>query len=152
MPETVQTRQTPEDFLPKTRRVIAPRWAPLSDVAEKDFDERLDLIAECARVVRLLRFDATSLPLDDVMFEVLRDGIMMSVRMLVPNRDSRELSWIQVWRNLVVPWAPLAMNGPDMLVRALRDVVAGAVLHEIDESLTYDDQRVFDPHRPLGLR
>jgi hypothetical protein len=145
----VSSRHTSEDFLPKTRRVVTPRWAPSSMYVADDADERIGLIRDCAALVEKLRFDATSLPLDALEFEVLQDGINISARMLVPDRARPGLNWIQVWRNVVCPWGPLATNGPDHLVRMARDVIAGAILHEVDEALSLDCVRVFDPHRAL---
>ena len=41
------------------------------------------------------------------------------------------------------------MNGPDYLIRAMRDLMASILAHEVDESISDGGERVFNPHRPL---
>lgn len=42
---------------------------------------------------------------------------------------------------------PMGLSEPGV-VRACRDLMVGACLHELDEALHFDGQRVHDPHEP----
>jgi hypothetical protein len=144
-PDAVDSRNTHRSWLPQTRRVIRPRCVLVDYVPPEYRPEHVMLEARIAMVA----FDATALPIDDIVFEARIEGICLSIRMLVPNREAEDLSWIQIWRNLLCPWQVLRIGGPDQLVRWMRETIANVVAHEVDESITLRGERVFDPHRPL---
>jgi hypothetical protein len=115
-------------------------------------DRHLELLMRCSCAVAVLRFDATALPVDDLSFTARPDGVVLVVDIRVPDRDKEDVEWINVWRTLICPWGALENNGPDYLVRWMRETIANTLAHEVDESVTLDGRRVFDPHRPLSRR
>lgn len=141
-----EARRTTVDWVPKARRVFQPSFVTTTMPPDMG-----DLAAACEARIEQVQIDATALPIDDVVFEAQYPGVLLSVRMLVSDREAPpdDLKWIQVWRNLSVPWEVLAMNGPDFLVRWLRETIANVMAHEVDESITVSGVRVFDPHQPL---
>lgn len=109
-----------------------------------------ELLERCRGTIEAIRFDATALPVDALSFEAREDGIGLVVDVRVPDRDEPEqVVWIHVWRTLLCPWAVLRLNGPDYLVRWLRETVSSTLAHEVDESIALHGVRVFDPHKPL---
>lgn len=128
---------------PETRKVLAPGW-------RNDSVCRDELVLACEATVAALRFDATSLPVDELRFEAREDGVALVVDIRVPDRDVVDrLVWIHVWRTLLCPWGVLHSNGPEYLVRWMRETIANTLAHEVDESVTLQGVRVFDPHRRL---
>ena len=128
------------------RCMIVPTFKVDEVVGEAD----LHMVDACRATMATLRFDATALPVDDLTFTARPDGVVLVVDILVPNRDEpSKLEWIHIWRTLLCPWGVLRSNGPEYLVRWMRETVVNTLAHEVDESITLEGERVFDPHRPL---
>jgi len=112
--------------------------------------EYLDLLDPCAAKVARVTFDATVFPIFALSFTARRDGIALEVDMNVPDRDvPGQVEPLNVTRTLLMPWVVLRANGPDYLVRWMRETIANILAHEVDESIALDGIRIFDPHRPL---
>jgi hypothetical protein len=145
-----EAANTYRGWLPTERRIIAPLLQSKHEIDAIVDGSLDDLRAHIRRRVAELRIDATALPFDDLVFEECSDGVAISARMLVPDRDVLDhLEWSQIWRTVVIVWPALKMNGPDYLIRAMRELMASILAHEVDESIADGGERVFDPHRPL---
>jgi hypothetical protein len=130
------------------RKIIAPefRWT----VAGAP-DWVLEAAGRCRTLIDDIRVDATALPIHDLVFEASASGVQLIVDMLVPDRDQPEaVVWIHIWRTLICPWDPIKMNGPEYLVRWMRETIANTLSHEVDESIRLRGDRVFDPHGRLS--
>jgi hypothetical protein len=131
------------------RKVITPRF----DIGELATAEPwVPAFAwECQALVSAIRFDASALPVDDIVFAASVPGVTLIIDFLAPDRDTRgtTLDWIHIWRTLLCPWEPLKSNGPEYLIRWMRETIANTMAHEVDESISIAGQRVFDPHRKL---
>lgn len=129
------------------RKPVVATWDPDKTIVLTNEDGAPIPLEPIERAVRSLAFDATSFPIVGLSFWPNAYGIQLTVRMLVPDRDDGKLG--EVWRRVSLPWAPLDANGPDHLVRWVRETIANIMSHEVDEALTFHGVRVFDPHRPL---
>lgn len=128
------------------RRIITPTFT-VSD----DCTNHLDILLACQLTIRAVRFDATALPIDELTFDASYAGVKLVVDMFVPDRDKPgSVEKIHIWRTAMIPWDPIISNGADYLVRWMRETIASTLAHEVDESITLDGARVFDPHRPFG--
>lgn len=119
-------------------KATAPRW-----VHEGQY------IDDSRRTVEGIRFDATALPIDGLGFTANAVGVQLVVDLRAPDRNRAEVEWIHIWRTLICPWVVLQANGCEYLVRWMRETIANILAHEVEESITYEGVRVFDPHRPL---
>lgn len=129
--------------LPTDRRTLVPSFTGNHDPGLADLVER------CRDTIFDVRLDVTALPIESLSFVARPDGIGLVVDMVVPDRDRRAVEWIHIWRSLLCPWEVLHANGPEYLVRWMRETIANTLAHEVDESITLRGERVFDPHRPL---
>ena len=129
------------------RKIVTPEFRATNVLAA---DWVLELTARCRALVAEIRFDATALPVHDLVFEAAPAGVTLIVDMLVPDRDKPESAErIHIWRTLICPWDPIKSNGPEYLVRWMRETIANTLAHEVDESICLRGTRVFDPHRSL---
>lgn len=130
------------------RRVITPSFSVATGDSAPE-GPNVYLAEGCKQLAAGLRFDATALPIDDLSFVAKSYGVTLIVDIRVPDRDKPGVEWIHVWRTLTCPWGPISSNGPDYIVRWMRETIANTLAHEVDESVTLDGERVFNPHRPL---
>jgi hypothetical protein len=143
--ETVTLTRGDFELRAAERHIIEPSFR----VTDCESENRA-LLRQCREMAADTRFDATALPVVALDFEARLDGIGLVVDLLVPNRDKPdEVEWIHIWRSLLCPWGVLRSNGPEYLVRWMRETIANTLCHEVDESIQVRHVRVFDPHRPL---
>jgi hypothetical protein len=132
------------------RYTIAPSFDVSISAAAATERQHPQLLARCREVVSNIRFDATTLPICALTFEARASGVMLVVDMLVPDRDVLStVEYIHIWRSVICPWAPIEGNGPEYLVRWMRETIANTLAHEVDECIALNGRRVFDPHQPL---
>jgi len=129
---------------PTERRIIRPTFEP-----NDNHDLNRDLACRCREAIATITVDATSLPVLGVVFAARDEGVSVSVRIRVPDRESKTVELIQIWRDLIVPWYVVEMSGPDVIIRTMRDLLCGILAHEAEESIRVGRRRVFDPHRRL---
>lgn len=84
--------------------------------------------------------------------------IQIPVRLGVEQRDGREFVYVElsapcsrtgepITVKTARPVQPLGLLTDVEAAAVVRDLVRIAVLHEIDEAISIDGERVFDPHR-----
>jgi hypothetical protein len=130
------------------RKVLAPRFEV--DLSDLDAPRWVPYLAEgCRALIARVRFDATTLPVDDLFFVARPYGVKLVVDLHVPDREQESPLFIHIWRTLICPWDPIKSNGPEYLVRWMNETVANVLAHETAESITIDGVRVFDPHKAL---
>lgn len=71
---------------------------------------------------------------------------IVSVELTVRCHDTGEMIKVRTRR----PVMPLALMTDTEAAEVLRDLVRIALLHEIDEAITINGQRVFNPHERLS--
>lgn len=116
------------------------------------FDERITardhaMLEFCRMLLRDVRLDTTTLPIERMTFEADSGGLSLVTAMLVPDRGKPDVDRISVFMRSRLSWEQLA--GRDLaeyVLGFLRRQVKEMMTHEVDECLFVNGERRFDPH------
>lgn len=125
------------------------RWVvPTFQFSEEGSDPGSETLSAVEAVARRLRFDRRTLPIEGIHLVARLQCLELTVQLAALERN--EGFPIGVMRRVALPWEPIRANGADQVVRWIRETIANLLSHEVDEAISLDGERVFDPHRALG--